>query len=254
MGDARLALRYVAGLPFDRWASRLSAGSADVRGRLLPIEVAVGGYTFSCPGGHAHLELLFVGGTRPQLAAVTLTCEVLLNGRSARTIRLIDGAVQVDGDTLPKLPVALESGAFVTGVLNHLCDVELLARGRPVRDATVPLPEGIDITLSDRDEVCVRAKTRGPPDDLVLARPLELQFGTHGIQIDHRSAPWLARIARVRVSGANLHPDGRVVLEGTGGRVMNRVVRTGLRTASAHLSGLVRRSPRFSRLRAFLRR
>ena len=92
VGDARLALRYVAGLPFERWAARLSTGQADLRGNLAAIDIVVGGYTVHCAGGSAHLELLFVGGTRPQLAAVTLTTPLMVEGRSAASVRLIDGA------------------------------------------------------------------------------------------------------------------------------------------------------------------
>lgn len=254
MGDARLAIRWVAGLPFEQWAVRLSTGNADLRGTLAEVVVVTGGHALTLGPGPAHVELMFLGGVRPRLVAVAVTGPLSTGKQAATSLRLVDGEVLIDDVALPRLDAPLGSADLVTALLDNLSDVELIARGRPVRDARIRLPEGIEVRLSDRDEVTVQATTRGPPDDLVLAAPLRLQFGDHGVRVDHRSARWLAAIARVRVHGAHLHPDGRVVLEGGASRGLNRVVRTGLRTASVHLSGLVQKSPRFRRVRDFLRR
>lgn len=254
VGDGRSALRYAAGLPFERWAVRLSTGHADVRGTVAPLTTTIGGHALTLVGGPAHLELLFVGGRRPTLAAVCLTTALQCDDQAARSLRLVDGEVRLDDVTLPSGDVPLASGDFVTAVLDHLSDVEVTARARPARMARVRLPEGIAVTVSERDEISVRARAHGPPGDLVLAEPLVLHFGEHGVRIDHRNARWLARLAGVRIHGADLHPDGRVVLAGSASRGLNHMVRLGLRTASSHLSGLVRTSPNFQQIRDFLRR
>jgi hypothetical protein len=254
VGDARLAIRWVAGLPFEQWAVRLSTGNADLRGSLEQVIVVTGGHTLTLGPGPAHVELMFLGGLRPRLVAVAVTTPLTVGTQPATSLRLVDGEVLIDDVALARLDAPLASSDLVTALLDNLSDVELIARGRPVRDARVRLPEGIEVRLSDRDEVTVQARTHGPPDDLVLSEPLRLQFGEYGVRVDHRSARWLAAIARVRINGAHLHPDGRVVLEGSAHRGLNHVVRAGLRSASTHLSGLVQKSPRFKRVRDFLRR
>lgn len=253
MGDAREALRFVAGLPFERWAVQLSTGQADLRGQLQPTPLRVGGHTLHAHGGTAHLELLFVGGRRPVLAAISLTTVLSYDGRPGRHLRVVQGEIAFDDQPLPRTNQPLASGELVTAILDNLHNVELSARARPADAATVRLPEGIEVQVTDRDELSVRVRTHGAPNNLHLATPLDLRFGHHGVHIDHRSARWLSRLARVRILGAELHPDGRVVLQGGAGRGFDRVLRGGLRSASSQLSQLVRKSPRFARVREFLR-
>jgi len=252
VGDARSTAQFLAGLPFERWAVRLRTGEADIHGTLSNVDVTVGGHQVRLCAGPATLSLLFLGGRSPVLAAVDLTGTVTHDGGTGGRLRLVGGRVLVDGEVLPERPAPVASAGLVHAVLAHLSDIHVNAHARPDGDSVVRLPEGIEVRLTHDDEIAVHARASGPPSALVLAAPLKLRFGAQGIQLDHESARWLARLAGVRIRSAALHPDGRVELNGSATKGLNHVLRGGLRSASSHLSGLVRRSPRFHRVRAFL--
>ena len=74
-----------------------------------------------------------------------------------------------------------------------------------------------------------------------------------GIRVTHGRAPGLSKVARVRVHRFALPPDGSVHLDGAGRGMLDFAISSGLRQASSRLSALIRESPRFERLRAFLR-
>lgn len=252
MGDAGSAFRALAALPYERWAVRLKSGTVSITGLVQEFSSSVGSHDVQVGPGPVALELVFLGGPRPVLAAATIDGDLVVDGVPTTRLRVVGGVVHRGDDALPTSG-ALGTGRLVTDLIDHTGDVAIVARALPDGDAVARLPEGFLVGLSGDEEIVVRARTCGPAQALVLAEPLDLQFGTRGVQLDHQGARWLARLARVRIGTARLHPDGRVDLHGPAPTsAFDGVLRGGLSVASAHLSGLVRRSPRFRKVRDFL--
>ena len=87
----------------------------------------------------------------------------------------------------------------------------------------------------------------------LLATALEVRVDGSGIRVRHEQARWLDSLARIRIRRVSLHPDGQVEFDGGASGMMDWAVRSGLERASSRISELVKDSPRFERLRTFLR-
>ena len=87
----------------------------------------------------------------------------------------------------------------------------------------------------------------------MLSQPVVMEVDGEGFKLSHQRFRRLASLASLRLEGASLHPDGEVRLKGGAGLGLDRMVRGGLEKASERLSELVRSSPRFARVRSFLK-
>jgi len=163
------------------------------------------------------------------------------------------GLLRVDAVRVP-LPEPVRLGILVGRVVELLGDIEVSATIEPGRDLRVRFGEGMVVRIGEEVGLTVVGAARGPASSLRISRPLELQFGGRGVQLSHERFRTLSRLARVQVVRARLHPDGEVRLEGRGAWGFDLAVRGGLQQASKRLSDHVRTSPRFRRVREFLRR
>lgn len=209
----------LASLPLLRWASRLAGGSAVLEGRLVaPLDLDLDGELVALGAGPARVAVSFLGGPEPRLT------EVHVQG-----VRRRAGAGAVDA---------------LRGLLDHVHDARVDARAWSDVDLVVKLGHGLEARLPAGELVTLRAVTLGPPDDPRLVEVLDANIGGAGVRFSLERARWLTSLARVNIHRASLHPSGQVDLEGRGLGL--------LRTASHHVSDLIRRSPRFARVRALL--
>jgi len=133
-------------------------------------------------------------------------------------------------------------------LLDVLHDLEVHVDAQTDRGLVVRTKPGILAHLPARASVTATAVCAGPPGAPRLCRPLVLTAGGSGVRLGLSKVRWLAELARLRVRSATLHPDGEVRLDGSA-IADSRVL---LRTAARALTELVRRNPRFARLRGFL--
>ncbi len=216
-------------LPLERWARRLVGGAVALSGRFdEPVEVEVAGRRVQLAEGPAALRLAFEGGDRPHLTDL----EVEAQGVSVRGTQALASAAQI--------------------LLDALHDVSIEITVRTDGEVVLELGNGLQATLADGGSITLKATAEGAPDAPRLVEPLEVDVADHGIRVTHARAPGLSRMARVRVHRFALHPDGHVQLDGGGRGLLDVAVGSGLRRASTRLSDLVRESPRFALLRAFL--
>jgi len=138
-------------------------------------------------------------------------------------------------------------------VVDELHDVGVRVEARTDTEVEVTLGHGIEATIPKNGTISLSAAVEGPPETPVLAAALEVNVDGSGIGVRHSQARWLDSIARIRISRVSLHPDGQVEFDGGGTGVMDWAVNDGLRRASSRITELVKASPRFERLRSFLR-
>lgn len=153
-------------------------------------------------------------------------------------------------------PAAEEAGPglgwLLTRLMDHLADVEVEAYACADADVCLRFGGGLDVWLPGGQQLTMHGATRGPVDAARLSSPWVVSVPGAAVRASHAQLRWVSALAKVRVDRATLHPDGSVHLEGRGRGGLDRVVRGGLQQASARLSGLVRTSPRFASVRAFL--
>lgn len=217
---AELPPSALSQLPLRAWARRLQSGHVVLRGQLrAPVEC---GDVIVAPG-RVEVRFRFVGGSAARIVAMEVGELVWLD--DAAHLHLVALLAQLD-------------------------DTEVTARALPAGDISVRLGLGVAVVVPAGIELTVETATRGPAASPHLSRPLDMRFGGEGLKLSHE-ARWLSRLAEVRLGGASLDPDGRVHLEGQGGRLSEFAVLGPLQKASYHLSNVVLRSPL---IRAFLKR
>lgn len=217
-------------LPLARWTERLLEGRVELKGSVLePCRLQAGTTTLDLVPGPVEAVLTFDGGTTPRITHLQIRC----------------------GDDTTT--VSEHATDIAQALLDQLHDLALDIQVRTDGEVVVELGNGLNATLADGGAITLRAAAQGTPAAPRLAAPLQVDVADHGIRVTHGRAPGLSRVARVRVHRFALHPDGSVHLDGAGRGMLDFAVSTGLRRASDRLSALVRDSPRFERLRAFLR-
>jgi hypothetical protein len=187
------------------------------------------------PGAIA-VWLTFVGGQQPAFTRVEI--RGLVDGSRAVVTCEAGGPVGLPG--------------LLDGLIDALADVSVEAEATPLGDVFLSFASGLEIAIPASHPLRVSGATEGPADAPCLSRPLEVGIGGTGLRVSHRHLRWLASQVPVAIATARLHPDGRVELEGSGGRLA-RLVQGGLGVASEQLSDLVRTAPAFERVRTFLR-
>lgn len=232
--------RPLLGLPLGEWARRMRRGSVRVHGRAGVLRLPLGGWELVLGPTPVDLSVDF---EESRIRRVELACPVLVGERRGRRLQLESGRIALDGEEIPLRAPAVGLRHFLVPLVRGLSDVSAEARAEPKGDLLLALGSGIEIRVADRVPLTVRGATRGPPEALQLCRPVQLDFGGEGIRIS------LARLARVRIDHATLHPDGTVDLRGHDAPL---VLRRGLQGASVGLSRLVRHGPRFRQVRRFL--
>lgn len=215
-------------LPLERWATRFVDGTIQLTGRLTgAVDATFDGDVIRISLGLVRLDLSFVGGEAPAFV------EASIAGPGCRLT-----TADMDG---------------VGEVIDALHDVGLCVEARTDEEVRVTLGHGIEATIPQDGTISLSAVVEGPPETPVLAAALEVRVDGSGIGVRHEQARWLDGLARIRISRVALHPDGQVELAGGGAGVMDWAVSSGLKRASSQITGLVKDSPRFERLRAFLR-
>jgi hypothetical protein len=250
-----LARQTLLGLPVNAWARRMKQGALSMRGRVGGLDLEVGGLPLRVDRGWVELAADFTGGMEPTLRQLVVRGSMALapGGRSpvrGEELLLRDQRIHLDDIEYPRAANGVGSGRLLAGLVAGMGDVELRARAEPDGDVLLQMGHGLEVAIAHGALLTVRGATRGPADGLVLSRPLEIGFGGEGIRLDHEHLRWLSRLAKVRIAGATLHPDGSVDLDGRAAPGFNTAVQGGLYTASAKLSSLIRRSPG---IRRFLR-
>ncbi|MEN0064772.1 MAG: hypothetical protein AAGA48_21685 [Myxococcota bacterium] len=215
-------------LPLARWASRFVEGTVQISGRLpRAIEPSFDGVPTPIGIGLVRVALNFIGGETPAFAEGTVVG--------------------------PRCNLTTADGLGVAAVVDALHDVGLCVEARTDGELQVSLGHGIEASVPAEGVVTLSAVVEGPPDAVVLATAVEVSVAGQGIGVRHQQARWLDGLARIRIRRVSLHPNGEVELDGSGAGVMDWAVTNGLRRASSRITELVRDSPRFERLRAFLR-
>lgn len=243
--------RSLLGLPVIEWARQFQGGAVTLTGHVEGGVLPVGGRSLRVEQGPLRIEAEFRGGPTPVLERLVVVGQLRLGQRAGRRLVLHEQRMHLDGSAVDTPGAPLGAGALLAALVRRLGDVEATARGEPDGDVRVRLGHGIQVRIGDGVPLIIEGAARGPADGLCLCRPLEIRFGGDGIRLAHEQLGWLSRLARVRVEGARLHPDGSVDLRGGAVRGLDRAVQAGLTTASRRLSSLVRSSPG---IRRFLRR
>lgn len=241
-------------LPLVKWAMRLRRGRVELAGHLVDaVRLPLGEEaSVAISAGPVAAEVEFVGGAVPMLSRVCIVAEGLAVGTAAgRSLEIAAGAVLVDGVAveIPEPPL----GTVAEALLEKLGDVAVSATAEPDGDIALRIGHGIEVIVPNGVPLTVRGASHGDASALRLSEPLVVGFGGEGLRLSHEQFRWLARLSVVRLGRATLHPDGSVALEGRGGRTAELAMRAPLQKASARLSDLVRRSPGFHRVRAFLK-
>lgn len=231
-----------------RWATRFRGGAVRIAGRT---EGGPLGDDLWLEPGEVELALNFVGGARPEIVELALIGGIRVGERIGSALDLDATQRLLDGD-----PVDLSTPAdrIAEQLVATLHDVSARVDLLPDGDLLVKFQHGVQAMLSAKAVVSVEGTANGPPSALRLSRPLVMAVDGDGMRISHERFHRLASLASVRIEGASLHPDGEVRLRGVAHAVLDRVVQGGLDRASQRLSDLVRRSPRFARVRSFLAR
>ena len=259
MTAARDGASVLHQLPLSRWATRLRSGRVELTGNLgTAISIPLGDATLEVSAGPVEVAFGFSGGDCPKLAQVHIGASRLgvcgaSSTHTGRQLRTQDDTVSLDNATADVGEPPHRIARTVHMLTAALSDVVFDAKARPVGELLVRLPAGVHVVVPANDTLHARGASQGPPHALQLSEPLEVHAGGEGIRLSHRHFRWLARLARVRISVATLHPDGNVRLEGGASSGLDRAVRKGLRRTSSSLSSLVRTSPQFQRLRRFLK-
>jgi hypothetical protein len=213
-------------LPLLRWATRFREGRVGLEGRLVEAVELPTEPPLQLGPGPVRVEVAFVGGPEPALTGVT-----------------VDGApITVDG-----------VARGLDALLDHVHDAALSVQAHPDGELLVKVGHGVQAVLPACGVVTLEGRSVGPPGALRLDAPLRARVGGAGVQIGHDRLVWLSALAKVRIRAATLHPDGEVDLAGAGRGPLGPAVGSGLRRVSRKVSDLVRRSPRFERVRTFLR-
>jgi len=196
--------------------------------------------------GAVTVRLEWLGGPVPAIETAALDAEGLcVDDTCGRTLAVAPGHATVDGVPLPVPRV----DHLLDELIDHVHDLAVHAEAHSERDLLVKVAAGVEATLPAQEPVVVRGVTTGPPSQPLLDAPLVVTVGGTGVRVSHRRLQWLSSLARVRLQEARLHPDGKVALHaGAAGRRLRSLDRV-----SDRLSEVVRRSPRFARVRAFLR-
>ncbi len=238
----------LASLPFPRWVRRFEGGAVRLKGtvdaRPLVGDIAV-------DAGSLEVAFTFEGGEDPVILALAIEGSVQRDGIAGTSLDADAEGTALDGVRLDA-PIRLDK--LLEALLHGLSDVDAWTELIPRGELLVKFQHGVQVAVSADAVVHAEGSAEGSPGALRLSRPLVLKVGGEGLRLSHRRFRRLSSLADIRIEGASLHPDGEVRLRGGANTALDRVVRGGLKRASARLSELVRRSPRFARVRSFLAR
>ena len=235
----------LVGLPFVRWCRRFREGTVRLRGTV--VEPVVYEQLTVC--GPVELVFAFRGGEAPCIVELALSGELVWGGLAGSALVANDSACALDE---AELEGTIRRDLLAQAVLRGLSDVTAWTEVVPDGEVVVKFQHGVQATISAEAVLTVHGRALGPPTALRLTEPLVMEVDGEGVRLSHQRFHRLASLARLRIEGATLHPDGEVRLKGGANGQLDRLVRGGLHRASARLSDLVRRSPNFARVRRFL--
>ncbi len=182
--------------------------------------------------------------------AVVMAGRLCVGAVRGATLELEEHVARLDG---ADIPLCCRLDRLVEEVVERLWDVDASVELEPNGELLVKFPHGVQAALNARAVITLAGAAEGPPHALQLRRPVVMAVDGEGFRLSHERFRRLSSLACLRLEGASLHPDGKVQLRGGARRGLDGVVRGGLERASARLSEIVRRSPRFARLRTFLK-
>lgn len=200
--------------------------------------------------GPIELVFTFQGGQDPSIVELALSGALTWDGVEGTAVVVTEQTVAFD-ETELEGPVRVD--LLTRALVAQLADVQGWAEVVPDGEVVVKFQAGVQATIAADAVLTVQGCASGSPDALTLSEPLVLQVDGEGLRLSHRRFHRLANLARLRIERASLSPEGEVQLEGGANGGLDRLVRGGLHRASARLSELVRSSPKFSRVRRFLR-
>jgi hypothetical protein len=229
-----------------QWCQRFRAGTVRLEGALAERFEAEG---LALTGSRVELVFTFAGGPSPEILTLAVVGALEWTGTPGMTLEAAEDSVHVDECVQTGL---LRTDLFLVELLRALSDVTAFAQVIPDGEVVVKFQHGVQATISPNAVVSVSGRACGPPNALRLADALTMEVDGEGVRLSHQRFHRLASLANVRIEGASLHPNGEVRLRGGAQGQLDRLVRGGLRRASVKLSDLVRRSPRFARVRRIL--
>lgn len=229
------------------WASRFRGGQVSVVGHAHEAVLEVVGLTLGIGASMLRFDLAFSAG--PEIAMLAIEGELTVDGRPVRHLVLEPGSATEDG---VQRPCDVRIDRLLEVLVDRLGDVEVAAEALPDGELLVRFGTGLEVSIPASATLAVRGASVGPPNALRMSAPLVVSVDGAHVRIGVRHLRWLGALARIRVHRATLHPDGSVQLEGGARSGIDGAVRSGLTQVSARLSTLVRSSPRFARVRAFL--
>lgn len=244
----------LATLPLVKWATRLRRGTVEVWGRVVnDCTFPLGDRVLALPAGPIRVHAAWVGGESPRIVRCEVEGDGLrLDGEVGRLVAGTDDTLTLDDRELP-VAERHRLARLMEAMMAAVGDVRVEARAEPDGELLLQVGLGVRVTIPPGVMLTVTGASVGPPDQLQLCEPLNVGFGGEGLRLTHDQFRWLARLAAIRLQRATLNPDGTIDLEGRAARGVDMAVRAPLQRVSAGLSHLVRHSPKFKRVRSFLK-
>lgn len=235
----------LAGLPVVRWSRKFREGTVRLTGTL---HNAVAHEHLQAQGP-IELVFAFLGGEEPRIIEVALSGELRWDDVEGTALVVTEDSMAFDE---AEQEASLRMDLLVQALIAQLGDVKGWAEVLPDGEVVVKFQHGVQATIAADAVLTVQGCAAGPPEGLTLSEALTLEVDGEGLRLSHQRFHRLANLARLRIERASLSPDGEVKLHGGANAGLDRLVRGGLHRASARLSELVRKSPKFARVRRFL--
>jgi hypothetical protein len=239
----------IARLPLMQWAARFRGGDFRIQGfSQQHMDLSLGPFLLRVGAGEVQIRGSFIGQKTPEIRqfeirAARLECP---NGPLGSWVLIEPRRISWQGGELAWLEKASlrELGYECLGALSNL-RIELTARA----NAAWQLDLGGGVSLDIRRDALVELKgaTLGDAARIQLCEPMEIRCEDVTVQLGSGQFRALSRLARVRLTGATLHPDGSVRLKGGSRRGLNRAIQGGLSRASRGISNIVRQNVRIRR-------
>jgi hypothetical protein len=131
--------------------------------------------------------------------------------------------------------------------LGALSDIRFGFRAHADAPWLLKLGGGLSLDIRREALVELRGATRGDASQIRLCEPVEIRCADVTVQLGSGQFRALSRLAKVKLTGATLHPDGSVDLQGGSRRVLDRAIQGGLSRASRGISSFVRQNVRMRR-------
>jgi hypothetical protein len=234
-----------------RWAARFRDGTFNIGGLCeVPFTLSIGPLLVRFETHNFRIKGGFLGGRQSRLTHLELQADGIrcVNGALGSRLRIEPNRIVWDGGEICSLE-SIRLHEVMTECLGIMNDLWLSIDGRAGETWRMKGPGGFHLDIREDAFVSIRAATAGDPARMRLSSPLEIRCEDISVRLAGGQLSTLSRLAKVRLTGATVQPDGSVQLEGGSRRGLNRALKGGLNHVSRGITDIVRGSPR---LREFL--